>query len=85
VSEKQGGISRFSLSAEPALFLTTVNLYTRTRIRGDKVFYAFMVIAHNSNSQDLLCKYLDNGGGPGRRRFPPPRTPLCKGGCRGGD
>lgn len=53
MSEKQGGVSYFNILTKIAAFLT-VNLYTsRTRHINDKVFYAFMVIAHNSKSHEI--------------------------------
>jgi len=58
VSEKQGGISYFNILTKIAAFLT-VNLYTRTRYIDDKVFYAFMVIAHNSKSHEIVRSYFD--------------------------
>jgi hypothetical protein len=58
VSEKQGGFSYFNILTKIAAFLT-VNLYTRTRHINDKVFYAFMVIAHNSKSHEIARSYFD--------------------------
>lgn len=37
-----------------------VNLYTRTRKQGDKLFYAFMVIAHNSISHEKVRAYFEH-------------------------
>lgn len=36
-----------------------VNVYSRTRQRGDKLFFAFMVIAHNSASHAKVRAYFD--------------------------
>lgn len=58
VSADQGGGSYFSIMTKIAEFFT-VNLYTRTRTREDKVYYAFMAIAHNSTSHDIVRKYFD--------------------------
>lgn len=57
-TELQGGISYFNILTKIAGFLT-VNLYTRTRYLNDKVFYAFMVISHNSKSHQILRNYFD--------------------------
>jgi hypothetical protein len=38
----------------------TVNLYTRTRTKDDKVYYAFMAISHNWRSHDIVRNYLNN-------------------------
>ena len=37
----------------------TVNLYTITRYTANKEYYAFMVIAHNSRSHQIVRKYFD--------------------------
>lgn len=58
VTSDQGGASYFSIMTKIAEFFT-VNLYTRTRNRDDKVFYAFMVIAHNRISHDIVRNYFD--------------------------
>lgn len=58
VSEGQGGNSYFYILTKIAEFLT-VNLYTRTRSMGDKKYYAFMVIAHNSRSHQIIRNYFD--------------------------
>ena len=54
----QGGSSYFNLLTKITAFLT-VNLYTRTRYKDDKVYYAFMAIAHNSRSHEIVRKYFD--------------------------
>jgi hypothetical protein len=58
VTVDQGGASYFSIMTKIAEFFT-VNLYTRARSKDDKVFYAFMVIAHNRISHDIARNYLD--------------------------
>ena len=59
VTQDQGGNSYFNILSEIAAFFT-VNLYTRTRKTEDKVFYAFVVVAHNSRSHEIVRKYFDN-------------------------
>jgi len=58
VTQDQGGSSYFNILTEIAAFFT-VNLYTRTRKTDDKVYYAFMVVAHNSRSHEIVRKYFD--------------------------
>jgi hypothetical protein len=58
VSEIQGGVSYFNILTKIAAFLT-VNLYSRTRHINDKVFYAFMVIAHSSKSHEITRSYFE--------------------------
>jgi len=58
VSQDQGGSSYFNILTEIAAFFT-VNLYTRTRKTEDKVYYAFMAVAHNSRSHEIVRKYFD--------------------------
>ena len=58
VSEILGGASFFNIMTTISAFFT-VNLYTRTRYKDDKVFYAFIVIAHNLRSHDIVRKYFD--------------------------
>ena len=53
-----GGASYFSIMTKITEFLT-VNLYTRTRTANDKVYYAFMAIAHNRRSHDIVRNYFD--------------------------
>lgn len=59
VTLDQGGSSYFSILSEIAAFFT-VNLYTRVRKTEDKVFYAFVAVAHNSRSHEIVRKYFDN-------------------------
>ena len=58
VTQDQGGDSYFNILSEIAAFFT-VNLYTRIRKREDKVYYAFMVVSHNSKSHEIVRKYFD--------------------------
>lgn len=58
VSTDQGGASYFSIMTKIAEFLN-VNLYTRTRTSGDRIYYAFMVISHNWRSHDIIRSYFD--------------------------
>jgi hypothetical protein len=59
VAENNGGASYFNILTKITAFFT-VNLYTRTRQREDKVFYSFMAVAHNSRSHEIVRKYFDN-------------------------
>jgi hypothetical protein len=59
VTIDQGGSSYFFILTKIASFFT-VNLYTRTRYKEDKVYYAFMAIAHNSRSHEIVRKYFNN-------------------------
>ena len=58
VTLEQGGSSFFYIMSEIAAFFT-VNLYTRTRKTKDKVFYAFVAIAHNSRSHEIVRRYFE--------------------------
>ena len=58
VTQDQGGASYFNILTEISHFLT-VNLYTRTRKKEDKVFYAFTAVAHNYRSHDIVRNYFD--------------------------
>ena len=58
VPQDIGGGSYFNILSEIAAFFT-VNLYTRTRKAEDKVYYAFMAVAHNSRSHEIVRKYFD--------------------------
>lgn len=58
VSLIQGGPSYFNILSKIAGFFTT-NLYTRTREKDEKLFYAFMAIAHNSKSHNIVRNYFD--------------------------
>lgn len=51
-------ISYFTILSLIAEYLK-VNLYSRTRKQGDKLFYAFMVIAHSSISHEKVRAYFD--------------------------
>jgi hypothetical protein len=58
VTKDQGGSSYFNILTEIAYFFT-VNLYTRTRKKQDKVYYTFMAVAHNSRSHEVVRNYFD--------------------------
>lgn len=58
VSFDLGGYSFFLILSEIAAFFT-VNLYSRTRKTQDKVFYAFVVVAHNSKSHNIAHQYFE--------------------------
>ena len=58
VTKDQGGSSYFNILSEIAAFFT-VSLYTRVRKIVDKKYYAFVAIAHNSRSQDIVRKYFN--------------------------
>lgn len=58
VTDKQGGNSYFYILTKISAFFT-VNLYTRTRISNDKVYYAFMVVSHSSRSHEIVRSYFD--------------------------
>ena len=58
VSVEQGGASYFAILSKIATYLN-VNLYSRTRIQKDKVFYAFMVISHSATSHAKVISYFD--------------------------
>jgi hypothetical protein len=55
---EQGGSSYFPILSKITAYLG-VNLYSRTRELNDKVFYAFMVIAHNAASHAKVQSYFD--------------------------
>lgn len=57
-SIEQGGNSYFEILDKIARYLT-VNLYSRSREQKDKIFYSFMVIAHNSESHQNTLEYFD--------------------------
>lgn len=58
VTANQGGSGYFDILTKITEFFT-VNLYIRTRYKDDKVYYAFMAIAHNSRSHEIVRKYFD--------------------------
>lgn len=58
VSAEQGGASYFAILSKIATYLN-VNLYSRTRIQKDKVFYVFMVISHSAASHAKVISYFD--------------------------
>jgi hypothetical protein len=47
----------FDVITMVAKFLT-VNLYSRSRIRGHKTFYSFMAVAHNNTSHVIVRDYF---------------------------
>ena len=53
-----GGTSYFEILTKIARYLN-VNLYSRTREKGDKIFYAFIVISHNNISHLKVMEYFD--------------------------
>lgn len=57
VTIDQGGSSYFLILTKIAAFFT-VNLYTITRYAANTEYYAFMVIAHNSRSHQIVRKYF---------------------------
>ena len=53
-----GGTSYFDILTKIARYLN-VNLYSRTREKGEKIFYAFIVMSHNNMSHKKVIEYLD--------------------------
>lgn len=53
-----GGSGYFNILSEISYFFT-VNLYTRTRKTEDKIYYAYVVVAHNSRSHGIVRNYFD--------------------------
>lgn len=58
VDQNLGGTSYFSILTKISAYLN-VNLYTRTRNVGDKVYYSFMVISHNNSSHEQVRNYFN--------------------------
>lgn len=58
VSIVQGGTSYFEILDKIARYLK-VNLYSRSREQKDKIFYAYMVISHSSESHKKTIEYFD--------------------------
>ena len=58
VSIAQGGISYFEILDKIARYLN-VNLYSRSREKNNKIFYAFMVISHSAESHLKVIEYFD--------------------------
>jgi hypothetical protein len=58
VTLDQGGASYFNILSEIASFFT-VNLYSRTRKTEDKEFYAFVAVAENLRSLEIVRNYFD--------------------------
>jgi hypothetical protein len=59
VAEDQGGSSYFNILTKIAAFFD-VNLYTRTRERGDKTYYAFVAVSATSRSLKIVRKYFED-------------------------
>ena len=57
-SVEQGGVSYFVILNKIATYLG-VNLYSRTRLLNDKVFYAFMVMSHSAANNAKVKSYFD--------------------------
>lgn len=53
-----GGTSYFDILTKIARYLN-VNLYSRTREKGEKIFYAFIVMSHNNMSHQKVIEYFD--------------------------
>lgn len=53
-----GGTSYFDILSKIARYLN-VNLYSRTREKGDKIFYVFIVISYNNISHLKVMEYFD--------------------------
>lgn len=53
-----GGTSYFDILTKIARYLN-VNLYSRTREKGEKIFYAFIVMSHNNISHQKVIEYFD--------------------------
>jgi len=58
VPADQGGVSYFCVMTKITSFFT-VNLYTRTITKDDRVYYAFMAISHNIRGQDIIINYFN--------------------------
>jgi hypothetical protein len=54
----QGGISYFEILDKIARYLK-VSLYSRSREQKDKIFYAYMVISHSSESHKKTIEYFE--------------------------
>lgn len=54
----QGGTSYFTILDKVARYLG-VNLYSRSREQGDKIFYSFMVISHSLESHKKTIEYFE--------------------------
>lgn len=53
-----GGTSYFDILTKIARYLN-VNLYSRTREKGEKIYYAFIVMSHNNMSHQKVIEYFD--------------------------
>ena len=59
VSVIQGGTGYFEIMNQIARYFG-VNLYSRSRIQREKVFYSFMVISHSIKSHSKVINYFEN-------------------------
>jgi hypothetical protein len=50
--------SFFTIMSKIGMFLG-VNIYSRSRIVGDKEFFSFTVVSHNINSRSILINYFE--------------------------
>jgi hypothetical protein len=57
-SVEQGGISYFRILSEISRYFD-VNLYSRSREQGDKIYYSYTVIAHSIPSHLKVIEYFD--------------------------
>jgi hypothetical protein len=53
-----GGTSYFDILTKIVRYLN-VNLYFRTKEKGEKIFYAFIVMSHNNMSHKKVIEYFD--------------------------
>jgi hypothetical protein len=58
VNAQLGGASYFIILNKIASYLG-VNLYSRTRVQGEKTFYAFLVVAHSPASHIKVIDYFN--------------------------
>lgn len=58
VLSKLEGVSYFYILNKIACYLG-VNLYSRTRVKGEKIFHSFMLISHNINSHQKTIEYFE--------------------------
>jgi len=54
----EGNISFFPIMSKIGLFLG-VNVYSRSRLIKDKIYYSFIVISHNKESNSKVCNYFN--------------------------
>jgi hypothetical protein len=58
VIDSLGGISYFNILTKIAMFLN-VNVYSRSRSQGEKIFHTFTVISHNIESHKKIIEYFN--------------------------